>query len=234
MRTILRIFLVVVALMSGALSLVRELLLMYRGGQIQAPSLFWRCVWVAFILSMIAALVMQYREALESRSSLAAATETRLPRLHGEIKGIVSGASPEGAFVFMLVAVTNSGADSAAIDYRARVVLGADTLILQPKVIVDGFTLKDTALRPMARWSAEDSLPDKTTRPIHRGELVSGPIRFTVTRRTPQELTDSRWVLEFKDVEGNSYETPEVILDNKPIEFPYVPGSGTTFTPTRP
>lgn len=234
MRTILRVFLLAVALMSGVLSLTRELLLMYRGDQIHPPSLFWGSVWAAFIIAMMTALVMQHKDVLTLRSALAAATDVKLPRLQGEVKGIVSGASPDGAFVFMLVAVTNCGAESAAVDYRARVTLGSDTLVLQPKAIVDGFTLKDRALRPMASWSAEDCLPDKTTKPIHRGELVSGPIRFIVKARTPDELTDSRWTLEFKDVVGNNYETPAIILDNKPIEFPYVPGSGTRFTPSGP
>lgn len=234
MRTIARIGVLVVALMSGVLSLARELLRMYRGDQVHPPSLFWDSVGAAFILAVITTVVMQQREVRTLKKAMAAANEVNLPRLRGEIKGIVSGPSPEGALVFMLVAVTNSGGDSAAVDYRARVVSGSETRILQPRAIVDGFTLKDAALRPMALWSAEDSLPDKSTRPIHRGELVSGPIRFTVMGRTPQELTDSRWVLEFKDVQANSYETPEVILDNKPIEFPYVPGSGTRFIPTRP
>jgi predicted RNA-binding Zn-ribbon protein involved in translation (DUF1610 family) len=132
----------------------------------------------------------------------------------------------------MIATVTNSGPETSIREYRARAFLGSDILILQPKAIVDGFTLKNPDLKPFARWDSGDSLPEKTTRPVATGEMVAGPLRFTVAGKTLDELAHSRWVLEFTDALGNSYQTVETVLSNEPGELPYVPGAGTKLVPS--
>jgi hypothetical protein len=64
----LRIVAFVVGLMSGPLSLVRELYLIYNPNAIQSAALFWHCVWIAFILSAVLVWIAEYKraEALEA------------------------------------------------------------------------------------------------------------------------------------------------------------------------
>jgi hypothetical protein len=57
----LRIVGFVVGLMSGPLSLVRELYLIYNPNAIQSAALFWHCVWIAFILSAVLVWIAEYK-----------------------------------------------------------------------------------------------------------------------------------------------------------------------------
>ena len=59
----LRIVGLIVALMSGALSLFRELYLIYNPSAIHPASLFWHCVWIAFVLSSMTVWIIEYRRA---------------------------------------------------------------------------------------------------------------------------------------------------------------------------
>lgn len=66
-RRWLRIVVLMIGFMSGGLSLIRELLAIYAPQRIQSASLFWHCVWIAFILSSFSAWFLEYRrsESLE-------------------------------------------------------------------------------------------------------------------------------------------------------------------------
>jgi len=59
----LRIVGFMVALMSGVLSLGRELYLIYNPYAIQPANLFWHCVWIAFVLSSVTVWTAEYRRA---------------------------------------------------------------------------------------------------------------------------------------------------------------------------
>jgi hypothetical protein len=67
----LRIVGLVIALMSGALSLLRELYLVYNPNAIQPANLFWRSVWIAFILSSVTAWTTEYRRAESFNNDIA-------------------------------------------------------------------------------------------------------------------------------------------------------------------
>jgi hypothetical protein len=62
-----------VALMSGALSLARELYLIYNPHAMHPANLFWHCVWIAFISSSVIAWVAEYRRAESFKNELATA-----------------------------------------------------------------------------------------------------------------------------------------------------------------
>jgi hypothetical protein len=55
------------------ISLFREMYFIYNPHAIQPGSLFWRCVWVAFILSSISAWTAEYRRSESLGRELAAA-----------------------------------------------------------------------------------------------------------------------------------------------------------------
>lgn len=65
-----------VALMSGALSIFREVYGLY-SGVIPARSLFWSCAWVAFVFSAAISWVIEHKEKLEAEKR----ADTGRPRL---------------------------------------------------------------------------------------------------------------------------------------------------------
>ncbi len=66
----LRIFSLTVALMTGPLSFVRELLSIYSPSHIQLASVFWHWVWIAFIFSSSIAWIAEYRRAESLKNEL--------------------------------------------------------------------------------------------------------------------------------------------------------------------
>jgi len=59
----LRILGLVTGLMSGALSLFRELYAIYRPNTVPPAGLFWHCVWIAFVTSSVIVWFAEYRRA---------------------------------------------------------------------------------------------------------------------------------------------------------------------------
>src|SRR5712664_266762 len=66
----LQISLWVVALMSGILSLARELLLIYRGQQVQQRSLFWNCIIIAFVVSATSLWILEHQKLIATQGQL--------------------------------------------------------------------------------------------------------------------------------------------------------------------
>jgi hypothetical protein len=69
-RHALKILVIVVALMSGVLSLVRELVGIYAPGKVPQASLFWRCTWIAFILSAAIVWYTEHKKVRELEQKL--------------------------------------------------------------------------------------------------------------------------------------------------------------------
>jgi len=67
----LRIFSLTVALMTGPLSLLREVLGIYSPSHSQSAVVFWHWVWIAFILSSFTAWLAEYRRAESLKNELA-------------------------------------------------------------------------------------------------------------------------------------------------------------------
>jgi hypothetical protein len=68
----LRIFSLTVGLMTGPLSFVREVLVIYSPSHSQSASVFWRWVWIAFVLSSFTAWIAEYRRSESLKNELAA------------------------------------------------------------------------------------------------------------------------------------------------------------------
>lgn len=57
----LRIIGLIIGLMSGALSLIREAYTLYRPNAVSPAGLFWHCVWIAFIVSSVIVWFGEYQ-----------------------------------------------------------------------------------------------------------------------------------------------------------------------------
>ncbi|HEV1996153.1 MAG TPA: hypothetical protein VGR03_17600 [Candidatus Acidoferrum sp.] len=113
----LGIFGLVVGLMSGILSLFRELLGVYRPDQAHAASLFWRCVWIAFIISSVSAWASQYHRANEAERKL---EETKQPSFKVTIGQSISvyRADQKATFWLPVITIVNGGAQSAILGWQ--------------------------------------------------------------------------------------------------------------------
>ena len=101
LRYPVKLIIIMVALMSGSLSLLRELYGMYRG-TLPQPNLFWMCTGAAFVISACMLLWEEYTARKKAEKSLADIMNTR-PRIilkqpNPFYVQVVQFTSPSGSF----------------------------------------------------------------------------------------------------------------------------------------
>jgi hypothetical protein len=89
MRAIVMLVVLVVTLMSGILSLVRELLAIYAPERVPPASLFWHCVWIAFIISAVVSWWNEHSQLNDLKISTSKEIERLTKQLEYDRPGIV-------------------------------------------------------------------------------------------------------------------------------------------------
>jgi hypothetical protein len=165
-----------VSLMSGALSLIREAIGMYRGEKIGERSAFWHSVFIGFVLS---AMVVIWTRG-NTIEQLRAALDRSKPDLSGAIERLSVGPaknSPNDSLIIILAKIKNKSAPSSIDNLKAAVILASGRRVvvtpLQPPV--GNFTLTEangnaTVLPP------EKNLVLAGSTPIPTGGLLDGYI----------------------------------------------------------
>ncbi|MFL6388688.1 MAG: hypothetical protein ACJ71U_14490 [Terriglobales bacterium] len=202
----------VVALMSGILSIVREILLIYFPAQTQQRPLFWGCVRIAFILSALLALYGAYQRGEDLQRDLNAALDRSKPSFDGELS--IVGAAPSGnkqedAWVIMLAIVKNTGAPSIADQWSAVVHTKSGKVAKLHDVIIPnktvGFHMPNGTEISL---TTDQYLPQKAVaQSISTGGACTG-FYWGVARGVTREevLEKGSWVeLIFHDVTGKEY-----------------------------
>ena len=114
LRSVRQVVLLVVALMSGILSLFRELLLIYLPTQFNQRSLFWNCVRISFVISMIVVWWQQHQA---------------IAKLQSDLKIEKSKNAPDFEIFHGTVAIQNAALDYGPQTEKATTVLIPTTVI---------------------------------------------------------------------------------------------------------
>jgi hypothetical protein len=160
--------------MSGGLSIVREIVGMYRGDKIGERSAFWHSVFIGFVLS--AMIVIWTRG--DTIEQLRVALDKSKPDLSGAVERLSVGPakdSPNDSLIIILAKIKNKSAPSSIDHLKAAVILASGRRVvvtpLQPPV--GNFTLTDangnaTVLPP------EKNLVSAGSTPVPTGGLLDG------------------------------------------------------------
>jgi archaellum component FlaG (FlaF/FlaG flagellin family) len=207
------IVLIMVALMSGILSLVRELLLLYAPEKFGGRIRFWRCVWIAFILSSIILWAVEHSQNMDLHNQIA---ELNNPELQAKINVPMRANFSYGPnqqshteILTLMVTIKNSGSPSIATLDNASFVL-RDGRHIDPRVVMPSgkdWFLPGEAGMPDVTLPDADYLPRKTiNNPIPKGGAAYGWIMYSIPATlTDQDVTGATITLQFSDVNGKPF-----------------------------
>src|SRR5271170_1118433 len=107
MPQMLKVVVFMVALMSGVLSIIREAIDLFFPNRFSHTSVFWRCVWVSFIISMMFLLYDEHRKVVDLTSQL----NSSVPVLSGTIYYVYAFPLPDqnATKVFIASTIVNDG-----------------------------------------------------------------------------------------------------------------------------
>jgi hypothetical protein len=199
-----------VALMSGILSIAREVLLMYYPDQVHQRPLFWGCVRIAFIVSGLLALYGAHSRGEALQAELMDERNRNRPEFVVTAGQAVSAyfTGQDRTIMFHAIDVLNKGADSVAIGWKAHYkspTLDADVetvnIIGQPIAIKvdDGNIL---IIRQ------EDIFQVKGMRGIARGHMEWGRFPVSIPGDRMEEINNGAEIwIELEDYTGRVYKT---------------------------
>lgn len=227
LRYILNILLWMVALMSGILSLARELLLIYRGEQVQQRSLFWNCVIIAFVISAGILYFLEHQRATEAETKLQDVMEQR-PKLQGEFRFVITSQQQQETFALIAVTISNRGMPSIADGWQLTVKL-RDGRSVKGVIQTIPQSIKVNRSDGVLTYYGADALYDKvSTNPIESGGQKSGLLLFNLPDVIASDASQSgtEFSLRFIDVAKNEYRCSQILSGEDHMPF-YVPGITT-------
>jgi hypothetical protein len=129
----------VVALMSGAFSIFRELYGMY-SGTIPPRSLFWSCTWIAFVVAVTILWTIEHTEKLRLRKEI----EGKKPRLKMTLESTLTEYDKaKDATVFVLSAyLVNAGEPTIASGWNAKYYVGEGVEKMTGWYVTGTYTIK--------------------------------------------------------------------------------------------
>jgi len=200
----LQILLLMVGLMSGIFSLFREVFLINHPEKAQNAHLFWRCVFITFIISAVSLWVSERQKTLDLKARL---DELTKPGFVVESGRQMSAFGNNITTTFLSVRITNRGADSAIFDYEAYFQSKSQPSPIRLKTIAPTLVGPLKLRYPNGRWYEipASGLIYNRKELIHRGDYIAGlmPIEIPGDRR--QEFTDPDTIvtIKVKDYTGN-------------------------------
>lgn len=211
-RYLLRLVLWVVALMTGVLSIMRELLGIYRPDEYQTRSLFWNCVIIAFIISAAILWFIEHQKAANLEKQLEREKSNKEPKLTAEFNVLATspvGKHDESSVIIIMATITNIGAPSIISNVQVIIKKGnmeihGENLVLgQGPMFLEGEDLK-------LLLKEEDNLPKKgISSPIPTGGALHGWHIVLAQNIQKQEIynQDITIVFTYQDVTGKLYIT---------------------------
>jgi hypothetical protein len=199
-----------VGLMSGMFSLFREVFLINNPEKAKDAHLFWRCVFITFIISAVWLWGIEHQQTLDLRGRLEGLTS---PKLTAEfaIALAPSGTAEENTVVTLSGLIKNQGAPSVLDNWSLDVELPSKTIhgnlitLPTPNQIVD---MEDPNHKTVVYLSgAEHWLRTARQAPIPTGGGVQGCVNGLVRGITPEDLVTKKAtiVLSFHDISGKSW-----------------------------
>ena len=184
-------------------------------------------------------LVTIKRDLTNSKNELQTAKEElnslKKPLFTGEIHEIFTGHTPEmnAAQIFIHMSVRNGGAPSSLEGWRLNIKSAFVTLLnIRPTIIPDGFTLTSSTRKPIATFHKDHTIYEKAVKPIQRGGLETGWIRFVISEIPAEEIRKpgTRVTVTFRDIWGTQYEASRDMTGESDQPM-YIPGSEQPFMP---
>jgi hypothetical protein len=220
------LILAMVALMSGFLSIFREVFLMYKP-EARPRSLFWSCTLIAFVISALLLTYAQYQRAEDADKQLNTERDRSVPKLSGEIQANFTGISGDITGIGLVVTISNSptGAPSIAKNYNLRVKLPSGREIIATTIFVPKTVTIATSAGPKLLYQ-EDALYTKTAVPILPGGEQTGFLLFQLQGMPPDELMQlgTTFTLEFLDINKKPYSCFMTRVKGQKQGFQYYPG----------
>lgn len=233
-----RIALLLVALMSGLLSIFREALHVHNGRvnkkkeRINERKLFWRSIWVAFIVSSIWLWCGEHSDNIALHHQI---DQQAVPQLHVAIDGVMDSTiaatngyhvPPHTRLLILTVRIANRGAPSIAMMGKVTVRLadGREVNTLQFVPPETNLYLPGAPGTPDIDLLPGDYLPRKSlTNPIPTGGVTFGWIPCILQDIQHGELDRSRVTVEFSDVAENVVRASREIKLNAGADMFLVP-----------
>jgi hypothetical protein len=225
-----------VALMSGVVGLLIGISLRV-GRKISQTISSWSDIpdWafigigaIALFWASYAAWCDQFKEVSRLKTELESARDAGKPKLGVQIMQVSSGpagGTAIGNVIFLIVSVSNSGADSIAGGYRLRVDRpDGSHASIKPLLMRDGFTCtaKDGTT---IKYVEADAIYEKTSVPIKSGDKKSGPLIYFQAKNEPLPVGGDKLTVTVLDFLGKEY-SGEMILTERDSTLLYFPGSG--------
>ena len=211
-RFLFKILVWAVALMSGILSILREVLAIFYPNQVPQRSIFWSCVIIAFILSAALLLFQQYKKINILAKDLDEEKDRKKPKLNAEFNVLAAapaGKKEEDSIIIIMATITNIGAPSIIssvniiIKKGDREIHGEDVVLAAGPMFLEGEDLKITV-------KEEDNLVRRgISNPIPNGGALHGWHVVLVRNIQKEEiyLPSTTIIFKYMDVTGKLYLT---------------------------
>jgi hypothetical protein len=202
MREVLSLIVLMVAFMSGILSIIREAISIFYPAQAAPATLFWRCVWIAFILSAGTAWYLEHQKA----EALANDLDASKPRFSGEIHYAYPFKLADKSAVLLAATINNTGFKSVARGWRLRYQSKYITLDSVPyERIPNELTVSGDPSGKSFIVRASDSLAERAvSKPIEKGDTVTGWLLFFLPEAKTDEIIvkGNEFTVSFSDYLG--------------------------------
>jgi hypothetical protein len=216
-----QIALLMVGLMSGFLSLFREVLLIWHPDRLKSGNLFWRCTLISFILSSAILWMLEHKSVLEKQTQLEALT---VPHFWGVIDYVSvfpkDMNDPQlGTIVLVVARIKNDGAPSIAEFMPLKVILktGKEIELVAIAVPAQGVAVKpERSDGPTRAFYFSSYLPARAiSQPIVTGGAATGWEWGLAQDASKADIDDpdSIVILNFTDIKNHTYEMKRRIGD---------------------
>lgn len=194
--------------MSGGIGLGITIWLRVRGKDI-SNKVFWAISVSALLLACFFAWRDEHISLKSIERELAQERDPNTPRLSGQIEGFKVGKSTgvEETQVLIHLSVRNTGAPSIAEQFELAIQSSDFEEHQKPTDIPKGYTLLPLDKSPNVTLNPEDALTVKTEKPIARGSLERGWLRFVLMSKHPERILrpGMRYTVSFSDISGKTY-----------------------------
>ena len=183
-----QIVLLMVGLMSGILSIVREALLIHSPDKIGEKLLFWRCVWIAFIVSSGLLWAIEHHSNLALQAKLEQIAKPQFDVVLDQLLDTHATGS-DITVVMIQMGIMNKGSDSAVTNYRVH--YHSNTLDQDVPVIWLPPS-EERAAFPKEYQTIDGDVPNMLYRgqsPIIRGSIVAGKLFIRIPGNRQFELS---------------------------------------------
>lgn len=217
-----QIALLMVSLMSGIFSLFREVVLIKNPEKARDTRLFWRCIFITFIIASVWFWISEHQQRLNLQKKLDTLT---LPNLHGNFKMMVAQSSPNQATMEVIIqgGILNTGAPSIVNNWHLYLDLGYGEVqgeIPIPPEPTGNLTVHGYQYEAPIIFQGADYWPRRAEAiPIPTGGAVVGWMEFVFPNIPDDKISSGRTKvrLSFNDVNGKEWDVQLINLRTGPL-----------------